>query len=247
MSLEGKVALVTGGTRGIGKSIVLELAGNGMDIAFNYNKNKTNALQLVEKINEMGRKALAFQVSVTDFEGIKEMVRTIKKDLGRLDILVNNAGITRDKSLVLMSREDWGEVIETNLTGVFNCTRNVIFDFLKQKSGKIINITSVSGIIGLPQQVNYSSSKAGIIGFTKALAKEVGSHNITVNAIAPGGVATDMLDSLSEKYKEEMLKTIPLKRFGEPEEIAKAVTYLASDAGNYMTGQVLQIDGGQGI
>jgi 3-oxoacyl-[acyl-carrier protein] reductase len=195
----------------------------------------------------MGRRALPVQLDVRDFEGAKTLVEEVKKEFGRLDILVNNAGITRDKSLMMMGHEDWSEVIDTNLTGTFNTTRACIITFLKQKSGNIVNISSVSGVHPLAGQVNYAAAKAGVIGFTKSLAKEVAPYNIRVNAIAPGFISTEMTAELGEKARDKFLKMIPLQRFGTPDEVAKVVLFLLSDLSQYITGQTIQLDGGLGI
>jgi 3-oxoacyl-[acyl-carrier protein] reductase len=242
-----KVAIVTGGARGIGHSIVLALCREGADCAFTYTKNPAAAESLAKEVQSMGRRAAPFQLDVRDFEGTKTFIEEVKKEFGRIDILVNNAGITRDKSLMMMNKEDWSEVIETDLTGVFNTTRACIITFLKQKSGNIVNISSVSGVHPLPGQVNYAAAKAGVIGFTKSLAKEVAPYNIRVNAVAPGFVDTDMTAALSETYKEKAMKMIPLGRFGTSNEVAQAVVFLVSEASRYITGQVIQIDGGLGI
>jgi 3-oxoacyl-[acyl-carrier protein] reductase len=242
-----KVAIVTGGTRGIGRSIVFALCREGADCAFTYTKNPAAAESLAKEVQSMGRRALPYQLDVRDFEGAKTFIEEVKKEFGRIDILVNNAGITRDKSLMMMNKEDWSEVIETDLTGVFNTSRACIITFLKQKSGNIVNISSVSGIHPLPGQVNYAAAKAGVIGFTTSLAKEVAPYNIRVNAVAPGFVATDMTAAFAEKYREKVMKMIPLGRFGTPEEVAQVVVFLVSDASQYITGQVIPIDGGLGI
>ena len=242
-----KVAIVTGGTRGIGRSIVLALCREGADCAFTYTKNPAAAESLAKEVQNMGRKATPFQLDVRDFEGAKTIIEEVKKEFGRIDILVNNAGITRDKSLMMMNKEDWSEVIETDLTGVFNTSRACIITFLKQKSGNIVNISSVSGIHPLAGQANYAAAKAGVIGFTKSLATEVAPYNIRVNAVAPGFVATDMTAAFAEKYREKVMKMIPLGRFGTPDEVAQVVVFLVSDASQYITGQVIQIDGGLGI
>jgi len=242
-----KVAIVTGGSRGIGRSTVLALCREGADCVFTYTKNLSAAESLAKEVQNMGRKAVPFQLDVRDFEGTKTFIEEVKKEFGRIDILVNNAGITRDKSLMMMNKEDWSEVIETDLTGVFNTTRACIITFLKQKSGNIVNISSVSGIHPLPGQVNYAAAKAGVIGFTKSLAKEVAPHNIRVNAVAPGFVDTDMTAVLSKTYRDKAMQMVPLGRFGTADEVAQAVVFLASTESQYITGQVIQIDGGLGI
>jgi 3-oxoacyl-[acyl-carrier protein] reductase len=246
-SLLNKVALVTGGTRGIGRSIVIAVCEEGADCAFTYAGNHAAAKSLADEIHRLGRRALPIQLDVRDFEGSKKLIDAVKAEFGRLDILVNNAGITRDKSLMMMSQEDWSDVIDTNLTGVFNTTRACIITFLKQKSGNIVNISSVSGIHPLPGQTNYAAAKAGVIGFTKSLAKEVGPYNIRVNAVAPGFVDTEMTMELSQQLKEKFLNMIPLQRFGTAEEVAQVVLFLLSDESQYITGQTLQLDGGLGI
>lgn len=246
-SVLDKVAIVTGGTRGIGRSIVLALCQEGADCAFTYTKNPAAAESLAKEVQNMGRRATPFQLDVRELEGAKTFIEEVKKEFGRIDILVNNAGITRDKSLMMMNKEDWSEVIETDLTGVFNTSRACIITFLKQKSGNIVNISSVSGIHPLAGQANYAAAKAGVIGFTKSLATEVAPYNIRVNAVAPGFVATDMTASFTEKHREKIMKMIPLGRFGTPDEVAQVVVFLVSDASQYITGQVIQIDGGLGI
>ncbi|OHC00412.1 MAG: 3-oxoacyl-[acyl-carrier-protein] reductase [Planctomycetes bacterium RIFCSPLOWO2_12_FULL_39_13] len=244
MQLKDKVAIVTGGTRGIGKAIALELAKNGCNVAFNYNKSSDAANMLVKEIESMGAKALSFQVNAASLEGAKNMVKDVKDKFGKIDFLVNNAGITRDKLLALMSEGDWDDVINTNLKSVYNFSKAVITQMIKQKYGSILNITSVSGITGMAGQVNYSSSKAGMIGFTKALAKEVGKANITVNAIACGFIETDMTSVLPQEYKDKMIEMVPVKRFGKPEEVAKVAMFLLSDNARYITGHVINVDGG---
>ncbi|MFN3532293.1 MAG: 3-oxoacyl-[acyl-carrier-protein] reductase [Candidatus Brocadia sp.] len=247
MQFKEKVAIVTGGTRGIGRAIVLELAKNGCNIAFNYSKNVDAANALVKEIESGGTRALSFQIDAASFEGAKNMVKEVKDKLGKIDFLVNNAGITRDKLLALMGENDWDEVINTNLKSVYNFSKSVITLMIKQKSGSILNITSVSGLMGMAGQVNYSSSKAGMVGFTKALAKEVGKANITVNAIACGFIETDMTAVLPQEYKDKMIEMIPVKRFGRPEEIAKVAAFLLSDDAKYITGHVISVDGGLAI
>lgn len=244
MFLKDKVAIVTGGSRGIGEAIVLEMAAQGAKVAFNFVKSEDKALKIKKQIEEKGGEALTFRQDVKDYDAIKVMVEGVRSHFGRLDIIVNNAGILRDKALMLMEEQDWEEVISTNLSGAFNLIRAAIVTFMKQKSGNIINITSVAGIKGMPRQVNYSASKAGIIGLTKALAREVGSYNVRVNAIAPGYIDTDMVKDLKEEFKSELLKMIPLNRFGTSGEVAKVAAFLASDKAKYITGQVITIDGG---
>lgn len=247
MGIQGKTAIVTGGTRGIGKAIVLELARQGANVAFTYVKSAEQANALAGEINKNGMGVMAVQSDSSNFNQSKQMVDGVIKNFGRVDVLVNNAGITRDKALMMMSEEDWRQVIDTNLTGVFNCTRAVIVPMMKQKSGSIINITSVSGVVGMARQVNYSSSKAGIIGFTKALAKEVARYGITVNSVAPGFIETEMVEVLDKKYLEEILRFVPMGRMGKAEEVAEVVSFLISDAARYITGHVLNVDGGMAM
>jgi len=242
--MSNKTAIVTGGTRGIGKAIVLELAKNGCNVAFNYSKSDDLANELVKEIEALGVKPMAKKADVSDFESAKDMVKEVKDEFGQIDILVNNAGITRDKLLALMKEEDWDDVININLKSVYNFSKAVIMTMIKQKSGNILNITSVSGIAGVAGQANYSASKAGMIGFTKALAKEVGKAHINVNAIACGFIETDMTSSLPEEYKKKMTDMTVLKRFGTTEDVAKVAKFLLSDDAKYITGQVLSVDGG---
>jgi 3-oxoacyl-[acyl-carrier protein] reductase len=246
-ALLDKVAIVTGGTRGIGRAIVLAVCKEGADCAFTYLQNLAAAESLAEEVLRIGRRALPIKVDARNYEGAKTLVESVKKEFGRLDILINNAGITRDKSLMMMKSDDWSDVIDTNLTGVFNTSRACIITFLKQKSGTIVNISSVSGIHPLPGQTNYAAAKAGVIGFTKSLAKEVAPYNVRVNAVAPGFIETEMTAELGEKTKEKFVNMIPLQRFGTPEEVAKAVLFLLSEDSQYITGQTLQLDGGLGI
>jgi 3-oxoacyl-[acyl-carrier protein] reductase len=245
--LRDRVAVVTGGSRGIGRAVVLALCRQGADCAFTYTSQQGAAEALAAEVRALGRRALPIRLDVRDLEGAKAMVEQVKSEFGRLDILVNNAGITRDRSLMGMSREDWGDVIDTDLTGVFNTTRACIITFLKQKSGSVVNVSSVSGIRPMAGQVNYAAAKAGIIGFTKSLAKEVAPYNIRVNAVAPGFIDTDMTSQLGDTFREKAVRQIPLGRFGAAEEVAQSVLFLLSDASGYITGQVLQIDGGLGM
>jgi len=244
MLFQNKAAIVTGGSRGIGKALVLMLAQEGADVAFTYAKSVEDAGKLSSEIVKLGRKPLALQMDVADFDKARELIEKAKEYFGRLDILVNNAGIIRDKALMMMAKDDWREVIDTNLTGTFNVTRNAIVTFLKQKSGAIVNITSVSGVAGMSRQTNYAASKAGIIGFTKSLAREVAPYNIRVNAVAPGFIETDMISGLKDEYKEGLKKKIPLSRLGRVEDVSAAVKFLLSEAANFITGQTIIVDGG---
>lgn len=244
MTLVGKVALVTGGSRGIGRAIALKLAENGADVAINYAGNTAAAEEVKTAIEQMGRKALLVQGSVADTDGVQTIVNTVVKELGRLDILINNAGITRDGLLMRMKEADWDDVMHTNLKGVYNCSKAVLRTMMKQRSGRIVNMASVVGEMGNAGQTNYAAAKAGVIGFTKSLAKEVASRGITVNAIAPGFIATDMTSVLTDNQKAEMARTIPLGRAGQPEDVANAVLFLVSEGAAYITGQVLNVDGG---
>ena len=247
MKLENKVALVTGAARGVGKAIAKALAAEGAVVIVNYNGSAQRAAETVKEIEEAGGKALAIRCNVADFTACKDMIDGIIKEQGRLDILVNNAGITRDGLLMKMSEEDFDSVMDTNLKGAFNCIRHAARQMIKQKSGRIISISSVSGVLGNAGQANYSASKAGIIGLTKATAREVASRGITVNAIAPGFITTDMTEVLSEVVKTSVTETIPMKKFGKPEDIAQTALFLASEEAAYITGQVICVDGGMAM
>ncbi len=247
MLLENKIAVVTGAGRGIGRGIALALAREGAMVVVNYNGSKERAEEVVRTIEEAGGKAAAIQCNISDFEAAKEFFANVVKEYGRIDILVNNAGITKDNLMMKMSEEEFQSVIQTNLAGTFHGVKFVTRPMMKQRQGRIINIASVSGVIGNMGQANYSASKAGVIGLTKAAAKELASRNITVNAVAPGFVATEMTDVLSDSVKEAAVATIPLGRFGEVEDIAETVVFLASDKAKYITGQVICVDGGIAI
>jgi len=244
MKLKGRAALVTGGSRGIGKAIALALASEGVDVAINYLEQNEGAGKVVDEIRRMGRCALAFQVDVRDFDKVNDMVEQTIEEFGKIDILVNNAGIVRDKTLRKMKKEEWDVVIDTDLSGVFNCIRAVINHMEEHKNGKIINISSVIGETGNFGQANYAAAKTGVIGLTKSVAKEVARKGITVNAVAPGFTETGMLEAIPEGIKEQILKQIPMGRFAMPEDIAKVVVFLASDDASYITGQVINVNGG---
>ena len=247
MLLENKTAIVTGSAKGIGKGIATEFAKQGATVVINYCGSKEAALKTVEEIKAFGGKAIPYQADISDYEMSKKMMDDIIKEYGAIDILVNNAGITRDNLILRMSESEFDDVIRTNLKGTFNCIKHVTKYMLKNKSGKIINISSISGVNGIAGQANYSASKAGIIGLTKSFAKEMSSKGININAIAPGFIETDMTKVLNDKYVEEIVNTIPSKRVGRPEDIAKAALFLASDMSDYITGQTLMVDGGLGL
>lgn len=244
MLLQGKTAVVTGGSRGIGRAVAVALAAEGAGVAVVFAGNTAAAAETVRIIENAGGTAVAVQCDVADEAAVTEMIKKIQEKFGSVDILVNNAGITRDGLLMRMKSDDWNAVINTNLTGVYNCTKGVTKMMMKQRSGSIINMTSVVGETGNAGQSNYAAAKAGVIGFTKSVAKELASRGIRVNAVAPGCIDTDMTAVLSDAVKEEMIKTIPLGRTAAPEEVAQAVVFLASDRAGYITGQTLNVDGG---
>jgi 3-oxoacyl-[acyl-carrier protein] reductase len=244
LQLEGKTALVTGASRGIGRAIAVALAEAGADVAVNYAGSESAAAEVVAHIEGLGRKAIKIQANVADSAQVEDMVKLTLDTFGKIDILVNNAGITRDNLIMRMKEDEFDEVINTNLKGVFNCLKAVTRPMLKQRSGRIINISSVAGVLGNAGQANYSAAKAGVIGLTKTAARELASRSITVNAVAPGFIVTDMTDKLPEEVKAGLTRQIPLARLGQPEDIAEAVLFLASDKASYMTGQTLHVDGG---
>ena len=244
MCLMGKTAVVTGGSRGIGRAICIELAKQGANVVVNFSGSEAKAKAVVEEIEALGPKAIAIQANVADSASVDSMMKQALEAFGSIDILVNNAGITRDNLLMRMKEQEWDDVIDTNLQGVFLCTKAVTRQMMKQRAGRIINISSIVGVAGNPGQANYVAAKAGVIGLTKTTAQELASRNILVNAIAPGFITTEMTDALPEELKESMLKHIPLAKLGQPEDIAKAVAFFASDSASYITGQTLHIDGG---
>jgi 3-oxoacyl-[acyl-carrier protein] reductase len=245
--LTDKVALVTGASRGIGRAVALDLAKQGAKVVVNYAGNEAKAKEVVDEIKALGSEAIAVKADVANAEEVAEMVKAATDAFGKIDILVNNAGITRDNLLMRMKEDEWDAVINTNLKGVFLCTKAVSRLMMRQRYGRIINLASVVGVTGNPGQANYVAAKAGVIGFTKTAAKELAARNITVNAIAPGFIVTDMTDVLADNVKEKLLKLIPLAKFGNGEDIANAVTFLASDRSSYITGQTLHVDGGMAM
>ena len=247
MSLQGKNALVTGGSRGIGRAICLELARQGANILFSYAGNTSASEETLAQLRELGVKAIALQGDVADAQAVKTLIDTAVKELGSLDILVNNAGITRDGLAMTLKEEDFDAVVDTNLKGAFLCMKEAARPMMKARYGRIVNLTSVVALRGNPGQINYCASKAGLIGMTKSLAKELGSRGVTVNAVAPGFIDTDMTAAMPESARQAMLDTIPLSRPGQPEDVARAVAFLASDEAAYITGQVLCVDGGMAM
>lgn len=242
--LTGKTAIITGASRGIGAEIAKRFAKAGANVVVNYSGSQQKAEAVVEAIEENGGKAIAVKANVADAEAVKAMVEETMSTFGTVDILVNNAGITRDNLMMRMKDDEWDDVINTNLKGVFVCTKAVTRQMMKQRSGRIVNIASIVGVMGNAGQANYVASKAGVIGLTKTTARELASRGITANAVAPGFITTDMTDQLNEEIQKSMMSQIPLGRFGKPEEVAKAALFLASDEASYMTGQTLHLDGG---
>jgi len=247
LNLKGKTVLITGGSRGIGRAMALAFAEEGTNVIINYTSDEENAKNAIKEIEKFGVKGLAIRANISKAEEVNSMFDKIKEDFDVIDILINNAGITRDSLFIGMKEKDWDEVIEVNLKGMFLCTKAVIRKMLRQRYGRIVNISSVVGVIGNPGQANYCASKAGVIGFTKSLAREVASRNITVNAIAPGFIKTDMTDALPEDIKESVMGTIPMGRYGNPEDIANIAVFLSSDKAGYITGQIIHIDGGMAM
>lgn len=242
--LKEKIAVITGGSRGIGRAICVAFAKAGAGVVFTYSKSQEEAEKLVKELDDLKIESIGLKADVKDYDQCRFVIESALKKFNRLDILVNNAGVVRDKSLMMMLPQDWEEVIETNLGGVFNMTRAAITTFLKQKNGCIINMSSVSGLVGIARQTNYSASKAGIIGFSRSLAKEVAAYNIRVNTVCPGFINTDMVNSLKEDIKKGILESIPTKRMGESGEVADLCVFLASEKANYITGETIKIDGG---
>ncbi|WP_254505750.1 3-oxoacyl-[acyl-carrier-protein] reductase [Bacillus altitudinis] len=242
--LTNKTAVVTGASRGIGRSIAIDLAKKGANVVVNYSGNEAKANEVVYEIKALGQQAFAVKADVSNAEEVQALMKQAVDTFGSIDILVNNAGITKDNLLMRMKENEWDDVININLKGVFNCTKAVTRQMMKQRSGRIINVASVVGVCGNPGQANYVAAKAGVIGLTKTTAKELASRHITVNAVAPGFISTDMTDKLDENVQTEMLKQIPLARFGAPEDISNVVVFLASEGAGYITGQTIQVDGG---
>ncbi|MBM4424405.1 MAG: 3-oxoacyl-[acyl-carrier-protein] reductase [Chloroflexi bacterium] len=247
MTLQGKVAIVTGASRGIGKAIAFELGKRGAKVVVNYAKSADGANEAVEAIKAASSEAVAVQADVTDAKAAAALIKAATEAFGRIDILVNNAGTTRDQVIMMMPEEDWDTVITTNLKSAFNCSKAAVKVMMRQRYGRIINITSVSGVLGNAGQTNYSASKAGLIGFTRSLAREVAPRNVTVNAVAPGFIPTDLTATMPETLKGETVKMIPLNRWGTVDEVAYAVAFLASDEAAYITGQTLNVDGGMAM
>lgn len=242
--LDGKIAVVTGASRGIGRAIALQLASEGANVVVNYSGNVEKANQVVEEIKKLGKNAIAVKANIADNEAVQNLMNKAIEEFGAIDILVNNAGITRDNLIMRMKEDEWDDVLNTNLKGVFLCTKAVTRQMMKQRSGRIINISSIVGVMGNAGQANYVAAKAGVIGLTKTTARELASRNILVNAIAPGFITTEMTDELPEEIKSAMLAQIPVAKLGQPENIAKAVVFFASDDSSYITGQTLHVDGG---
>ena len=245
--LKGKCAVITGASRGIGKCIATKFAKEGANVVINYRNNEEEALKVKQELEDLGSQVLVVKADVSELEQAENLIKEAKKEFGRVDILVNNAGITKDNLIIRMKEEDFDSVIKTNLKGAFNCLKAVTPIMLNQKYGKIVNMASVVGVVGNPGQVNYCASKAGLIGMTKSLAKEIGSRNITVNAIAPGFIDTDMTKILSDDQKKKILSQIPLNKFGNVEDIANVALFLGSENSNYITGQVIHVDGGMAM
>ncbi|MFS0751880.1 3-oxoacyl-[acyl-carrier-protein] reductase [Oceanobacillus sp. 1P07AA] len=242
--LQGKNAIVTGASRGIGKSIALELAKQGANVVVNYAGSEAKAEEVVQEVIGLGVRSFKIQADISKESEVKEMMKSVTNEFGSIDILVNNAGITKDNLLMRMKEDEFDQVVQTNLKGTFLCTKAVTRQMMKQKSGRIINVASIVGVSGNPGQANYVAAKAGVIGLTKTTAKELASRNILVNAVAPGFISTDMTDQLSKEQQDSLLSLVPLERFGKPEDVARVVRFLATEDANYITGQTIHIDGG---